>query len=69
MEQQTPIEWLSDYLVNAEQIDYWGAVARAKTLEREQMCKILTYYHDSLFNIPLKEGEAEIILSHILTKI
>jgi hypothetical protein len=35
-------------------------------LEKEQMIELLTKYHNRLFFIPLKEGEAERIYTHLI---
>ena len=34
--------------------------------EKEQSISILTKYHNSLFSLPLKDGEAEAIYNHIV---
>jgi len=34
--------------------------------DKEQSISILTKYHNSLFSLPLKDGEAEAIYNHIV---
>ena len=34
--------------------------------EKEQSISILTKYHNSLYSLPLKDGEAEAIYNHIV---
>ena len=65
---QTAVEWLSDHLVNEMNFDYWKAVEQAKEMEKEQMINIIKTYHNNLFYLPLRDGEAERILELILTE-
>ena len=39
----------------------------AEKIEREQMINIIESYHNNLFYVPLKDGEAKRILELILT--
>jgi hypothetical protein len=41
------------------------AINKAKEMEEQNTIEILERYHNSLFNILLKEGEAKEILKHI----
>ena len=41
------------------------AINKAKEMEEQNTIEILESYHNSLFNIPLKEGEAKRIVEHI----
>ena len=64
---QTAVEWLEVKLdnigLNADIIgDY---IQQAKEMEEQNTIEILERYHNSLFIIPLKEGEAKEILKHL----
>ena len=65
---QTAVEWLMNYL---DQNRYWigndllEAAEQAKQMEKEQSISILTKYHNSLFYLPFKDGEAEAIYNNI----
>lgn len=64
---QTAVEWLEVKLdnigLNADIIgDY---IQQAKEMEEQNTIEILERYHNSLFYIPLKEGEAKEILKHL----
>jgi hypothetical protein len=64
---KTAVEWLEQSLIlseNAPAYDQW-AFDKAKKKEKEQIIELLTKYHNSLFFIPLKEGEAERIYNHL----
>ena len=58
---QTAVEWL------AEQYNLVGTAEyeQAKEMEEQNTIEILERYHNSLFIIPLKEGEAKEILKHL----
>jgi hypothetical protein len=65
---KTAVEWLEQSLIlseNAPAIDQW-AFDKAKKKEKEQMIELLTKYHNRLFFIPMKEGEAERIYTHLI---
>lgn len=65
---QTAVEWLLDCLSNydSEMIELFNyETNRAKEMEEQNTIEILERYHNSLFNIPLKEGEAKEILKHL----
>lgn len=62
---QTAVEWLEEKLIETglpfkkgEAIE----IEQAKEMEEQNTIEILERYHNSLFNIPLKEGEAKEIL-------
>lgn len=46
-------------------IDKESYFEQAKEMEEQNTIEILERYHNSLFNIPLKEGEAKEILKHL----
>jgi hypothetical protein len=65
---QTAVEWLEEKLIETglpfkkgEAIE----IEQAKEMEEQNTIEILVSYHNSLFNIPLKEGEAKKIVEHI----
>jgi hypothetical protein len=65
---QTAVEWLEQSLIlseNAPAYDQW-AFDKAKKKEKEQMIELLTKYHNRLFFIPMNEGEAERIYTHLI---
>lgn len=68
MSKQTAVEWLEQSLMlseNAPVFDQW-AFEKAKKKEKDQMIELLTKYHNRLFFIPMKEGEAERIYTHLI---
>ena len=65
---QTAVEWLSEDLCNEMNFDYWKSFEKAKGIEKEQMINIIKTYHNNLFYLPLRDGEAERILELILTE-
>lgn len=67
---QTAVEWLEVKLdnigLNADIIgDY---IQQAKEMEEQNTIEILETYHNGMFNIPLKDGEAKRIVEHIKMK-
>ena len=68
MNKKTAVEWLEQSLMlsqNTPAFDQW-AFEKAKKKEKDQMIELLTKYHDRLFFIPMKEGEAERIYTHLI---
>jgi hypothetical protein len=66
MKQQTAVEWL-------EQIAMNGFITpedfeQAKEMEKQQSIELLTKYHDGLFYVPFKDGEAETIYNHLTNR-
>jgi len=72
----TPVEWFfrelenvngysSFYTNNYQHVD--ALYNEAKYMEIGQNLDLLTKYHDNLFYIPFKEGEAEAIYNHLNT--
>jgi hypothetical protein len=72
----TPVEWFfreleningysAFYTNNYQHVD--ALYNEAKQIEIEQTIDLLTKYHDNLFYIPLKVGEAEAIYNHLNT--
>ena len=75
MAQQTAVEWLVNQLdlITSDTNKYddfkWvfeAEIEQAKAMERGQSISILTYYHNNLFLLPLKGGEAELIYDYIV---
>lgn len=70
MKKQTAVEWLLDNLdftpYSESDFEYneecWN---KAIAMERDQIIDLLTKYHDRLFFIPLKDGEADSIYNHL----
>lgn len=64
---QTAVEWLYKILHKQNYIyeDMSEHLEQAKEMEEQNTIEILERYHNSLFNIPLKEGEAKEILKHL----
>jgi hypothetical protein len=65
---KTPIELLKETLdseikLGTKMIVNWDMYLEK---EKEQSISILTKYHNSLFSLPLKDGEAEAIYNHIV---
>lgn len=63
---QTSVEWLVKQLPLIQQEGLRDVIEEAKAQERWQSIRILTKYHNSLFLLPLKDGEAESIYNHIV---
>jgi len=64
---QTAVEWLLEQLKINNYISdnaHW-VIDEAKEMEEQNTIEILESYHNSLFHISLKEGEAKEILKHI----
>jgi hypothetical protein len=40
-------------------------IEEAKEMEKQQSIEFIRKYHDSLFHLPLKDGEAEQIYNHL----
>lgn len=38
---QTAVEWLAEHLCDSPIVDYWGAVEKAKEMEKEQIIDAL----------------------------
>jgi hypothetical protein len=64
---QTAVEFLYEILHKQNYIyeDMSEYLKQAKEMEEQNTIEILESYHNSLFNIPLKEGEAKRIVEHI----
>jgi len=64
---QTAVEWLYKILHKQNYIyeDMSEHLEQAKEMEEQNTIEILERYHNSLFYIPLKDGEAKEILKHI----
>jgi len=54
----------SEQLTANEKMNVYGS---ALIMEKEDMINIIESYHNNLFYVPLKDGEAERILELILT--
>jgi hypothetical protein len=78
---QTAVEWLiarfhyegfigtfcSEELIKSKREIMIEIINQAKEMEKKQKIDLLTKYHDNLFYIPLKEGEAEAIYNQLNT--
>jgi hypothetical protein len=65
----TAVAFLYKHL-NGEQLttnEKMNVYASALIMEKEDMINIIESYHNNLFYVPLKDGEAERILELILT--
>lgn len=64
---QTAVEWLYEILHKQNYIyeDMSDYLKQAKEMEEQNTIEILERYHNSLFYIPLKDGEAKEILKHL----
>ena len=69
MKQKTAIEWLIRVLEleSFENINLYSmtAIEQAKEMHKQQSIELLTKYHDGLFYVPFKDGEAEAIYNHL----
>jgi hypothetical protein len=43
-------------------------IDQAKEMEKQQSIELLTKYHDGLFYVPFKDGEAEAIYNHLTNR-
>jgi hypothetical protein len=71
MKEQTAVEWLLDWMSKNQYFignDLLKAVEQAKEMEKEQSIELLTKYHDGLFYVPFKDGEAEAIYNHLTNR-
>ena len=61
---QTAVEWLEQKMRKPEwhSLKRGDIIEQAKEMEEQNTIEILERYHNSLFIIPLKEGEAKEIL-------
>ena len=58
-----------DFLANALDINTKSLIfEQAKEMEEQNTIEILETYHNGMFNIPLKDGEAKRIVEHIKMK-
>jgi hypothetical protein len=68
---QTAVEQLEEYLGISLGKDRMRLLCneftKAKELEKQQRIDLLTKYHDRMFYIPFKEGEAESIYNFLNT--
>jgi hypothetical protein len=68
---QTAVEQLEEYLGLSLGKDRMRLLAnefeKAKEMEKQQRIDLLTKYHDRMFFIPFKEGEAESIYNFLNT--
>ena len=64
---QTAVEWLEQKMRKPEwhSLKRGDIIEQAKEMEEQNTIEILERYHNSLFIIPLKEGEAKRIVEHI----
>jgi len=68
MEKLTAVEWLMNEIYRPNRkVSITDIIDKAMEMERQQKIDLLTKYHDSLFYIPFKEGEAEAIYNHLNT--
>jgi hypothetical protein len=70
--EQTAVEWLLEELLNRDWYQLPKSIKneiieQAKELEKRQRIDLLTKYHDRMFYIPFKEGEAESIYNFLNT--
>ena len=66
---KTAVEWLIEELKGVYESDYLNKlVQQAKEMEKEQSIELLTKYHDGLFYVPFKDGEAEAIYNHLTNR-
>lgn len=79
--EQTAVEWLiarfhyegfvgtfcSEELIKSKREIMIEIINQAKEMEKQQKIDLLTKYHDRMFYIPFKEGEAEAIYNHLNT--
>jgi hypothetical protein len=63
---QTAVEWLVEQLPLIQQEGLRDVIEEAKVMEKRQSISILTKYHNSLFLLPLNEGEVISIYNHIV---
>jgi hypothetical protein len=64
--QQTAVEKLVEQLPLIQQEGLRDVIEEAKAQERMQLISILTKYHNSLFLLPLNEGEVISIYNHLV---
>ena len=65
----TAVQWLLNQL-NGQQLtsnERMNVYASALAMEKDMMLAIIESYHNNMFYLPLKDGEAERILELILT--
>lgn len=58
-------EYVNKYIGMIDLSEY---VIKAKEMEKEQLIELLTKYHDGLFYVPFKDGEAEAIYNHLTNR-
>jgi hypothetical protein len=71
MKKQTAVEWVLDWMSKNQYFignDLLKAVEQAKEMEKQQSIELLTKYHDGLFYVPFKDGEAEAIYNHLTNR-
>jgi hypothetical protein len=66
---QTAVEWLTEKI----RVEFGFAFSnnileQAKEMEEQNTIEILDTYHNGIFHIPLKEGEAKKIVEYIKSK-
>jgi hypothetical protein len=71
MKQQTAVEWFREKVFFKG--SYTGEELRqlfneALAMEKQQSIELLTKYHDGLFYVPFKDGEAEAIYNHLTNR-
>ena len=72
MKEKTAVEWLIEKL----ELDMYQdlddntikIIDQAKEMEKQQSIELLTKYHDGLFYVPFKDGEAEAIYNHLTNR-
>ncbi len=62
--EKTALEWFYQRIL-AKDIE--AVFKQAKEMEKQQRIELLTKYHDRMFYIPFKEGEAEAIYNFLNT--
>ena len=74
MKKQTAVQWFAEHIQEQLNVFLPGAVLdeimlnKAKEMEKEQSIELLTKYHDGLFYVPFKDGEAEAIYNHLTNR-
>jgi hypothetical protein len=71
MKEQTAVQWFREKVFFKG--SYTGEELRqlfedALEMEKKQSIELLTKYHDGLFYVPFKDGEAEAIYNHLTNR-
>ena len=67
MNKKTAVEWLMNEIYRPNRkVSITDIIDQAMEMEKDQMIELLTKYHNRLFFIPMKEGEAERIYTHLI---